>query len=284
VTTDQPSARPLPSAPRPARNPTAAVTVLAVMRRDLAQRQIVKFALVLDLVFGALNLVVFQFIGRVLRTPAAGQATQAGSYFSFASVGIAFFLVIQTATIVMTRQIREEQHSGTLELIVAQPVGTGPLALGLAGFPFLFATLRTLAYLLIATVLGLGTAHANWAGVVLVLLAAAPSMAAIGIVLASVALVVDRGDVLARFVAFGLGFLSGAYFPVSEFTPAVRAVGEALPTRIALDGLRAALAGRPWWPATAILVVVDLAALPVAVAIFAGSLRLARRSGRLTRG
>jgi ABC-2 type transport system permease protein len=283
VTTDQPAARPLPSASRPDRRPTAAA-VLALVRRDLAQRRIVKLALALDLVFGALNLVVFQFIGRVVRHPAPGLVAQAGGYFSFASVGIAFILVIQAATVVMTRQIREELHSGTFELAVAQPVGTGSLALGLACFPFLFATLRALAYLLIAAALGLDASHTSWAGVVIVLLAAVPSVAAIGIVLAGVALAVDRGDVLARLAAFGLGFLSGAYFPVSEFPPAVRAASDALPTRVALDGLRAALAGRPWWPAAAALVAFGLITLPAAVAIFAGALRSGRRHGRLTRG
>ena len=53
--------------------------------------------------------------------------------------------------------------------------------------------------------------HADWADVVLVLTAAAPAMIAIGIGLAAVALVVERGDVLGRFAAFVLGFLSGAY-------------------------------------------------------------------------
>jgi ABC-2 type transport system permease protein len=264
--------------------PAATATVLALMRRDLALRRIVKLALVLDLVFGALNLVVFQFIGRVLRHPAPGSVAQAGGYFAFASVGIAFFLVIQTATTGITRQVREEQHSGTLELVVAQPGRAGSLALGLAGFPFLFATLRALAYLLIAAALGLRVSHASWAGVVVVLLAAAPAMAAIGIVLAGVVLVIDGGDVLARFVAFGLGFASGAYFPVSEFIPAMRAVSAALPTSAALDGLRAALAGGSWWPEAAALAVLDLVTLPAAIAFFAGSLRWARRTGRLTRG
>jgi len=73
--------------------------------------------------------------------------------------------------------------------VVAQPVGAGSLALGIAGFPFMFATVRAVAYLLLAGTLGLQTAHANWAGVVVVLLAAAPAMTAIGIVLAAVALV-----------------------------------------------------------------------------------------------
>ncbi len=104
-----------------------------------------KFSLALDLVFGVLNLIVFEFIGRVLRDPAPGSVARAGGYFSFASVGIAFFLVIQTATTGITRQIRDEEHSGTLEFVVAQPVGAPSLALGSAGCPFMFATVRAVA-------------------------------------------------------------------------------------------------------------------------------------------
>ena len=106
----------------------------------------------------------------------------------------------------------------------------------------------------------------------MVLIAAAPAMIAIGIVLAAVALVVERGDVLGRLAAFGLGFLSGAYFPVSELAPPLRLLSDALPTRAAQDGQRAALAGLPWWPAATALVV------------FATALRWARRQGRLSRG
>jgi ABC-2 type transport system permease protein len=254
-----------PSPSRSIRMPTAASTVLALVRRDLDERRIVKFALALDLVFGALNLVVFQFIGHVLRSPAPGAVARAGGYFSYASVGIAFFVVIQTATTGITRQIRDEQRCGTLELVVAQPVGVGSLALGLAGFPFLFASIRAFIYLLLAALLGLETSHANWAGVVLVLMAAAPTMAAIGVVLAGMALVIERGDVLGRFAAFGLGFLSGAYFPVSEFAPPLRAVSVVLPTSVALEGQRAALAGESWWPSAATLVAFDLVTLPAAV-------------------
>lgn len=267
-----------------ARPPAGAWTVLALVRRDLARRRNVKLALALDLVFGALNLVVFQFIGRVLRHPAQGSVIGPGGYFSYASVGIAFFLVIQTATMGITRQIREEQQSGTLELLAAQPAGPGSLALGLAGFPFLFATVRALIYLLIATALGLGTAHADWAGVVAVLVAAAPAVAGIGIAFAAASLFLDHGDVLGRFACFALGFLSGAYFPVSELSPPLREVSATLPTRVALDGERAALAGTSWWAAVFWLAIFDLVALPLAIAIFAAALARARRHGRLTRG
>jgi ABC-2 type transport system permease protein len=261
-----------------------AFAVLALMRRDLAQRRTVRFSLALDLLFGALNLIVFQFIGRALRDPAPGPVVRAGGYFSYASVGIAFFLVIQTATTGITRQMRDEQHSGALELVVAQPVDAGSLALGLAGFPFLFATARAFIYLLIAAALGLGTARADWPGVVTVLAAAAPAMAAVGIVLAAVSLLLDRGDVVGRFAAFGLGFLSGAYFPVGELVRPLRLLSDLLPTRVALDGQRAALDGGSWWPAVARLAAFDLVMLPLAMVIFGAALGWARRRGRLGRG
>ena len=222
----------------------AASAVLALVRRDLAQRRIVKFALVLDLVFGALNLVVFEFIGRVLRDPAPGSVIRAGGYFSFASVGIAFFLVVQTATTGITRQIRDEQYSGTLELVAAQPAGAGSLAFGLAGFPFLFATMRALLYLALAAALGLQTSHANWAGVIVVLIAAAPAMIAIGIVLAAVALVVDRGDVLGRFAAFGLGFAVRRLLPGQRTGPAAAGAQRRAPDP-RRPGRPAGRAGRP---------------------------------------
>jgi ABC-2 type transport system permease protein len=274
----------LPSGPRPARVPTATAAVLALGRRDLAQKRAVRLALILDLVFGALNLVIYKFIGRVMHGGASGTVARAGGYFSYAAVGIAFFLVVQSATTGITRQIRDEVRSGTLELVAAQPIGTGSLAIGLAGFPFLFATLRALVYLLLAAALGLDVTHANWLGVIVMLMAAAPTVASIGIVLAAVALVLERGDVVGRLVDFGLAFLSGAYFPVSEFAPSIRRLTTVLPTRLALDGQRAALAGRSWWAAAGGLVAFDVVTLPLALLLFGVALRWAKRHGRLTRG
>ena len=54
-------------------------------RRDLAIRRIVKFSLVLDLVFGVLNLIVFEFIGRVLRELAPRPAGGPGPAATFRS-------------------------------------------------------------------------------------------------------------------------------------------------------------------------------------------------------
>ena len=70
--------------------------------------------------------------------------------------------------------------------------------------------------------------------------------------LAAVALLLERGDVVGRFAAFGLGFLSGAYFPVGELVRPLRLLSDLLPTRVALDGQRAALAGGSWSPAVAL--------------------------------
>jgi ABC-type multidrug transport system permease subunit len=260
--------------------------VVALIRGDARQRSTFRFALALDFAFGVLNLIVFFFISHVLRRPAHAELAGAGSYFSFAAVGIAFMLVIGAATAGLMRRVREEQLSGTLEALVVQPVGPVALAFGLAGFPFLFATARAAVYLLIAGLwLGLRVAHASIAGVALVLVAAALCVMAIGIALSAVALLLRQADSLGRVTVFALGFLGGAYFPISQLPHPLQWVSDVLPTKFAFDGLRSALyTGSGWWSDLGLLVAFAAVALPLTVLAFRVALEASMRRGTLVRG
>ena len=132
----------------------------ALVRRDWSITRSYRTALVTDLGFGFLNLVVYHFISRTLRPRVGSELAGAPSYFAFAAVGIALTVVLQAAITGFSRRVREEQLTGTLETLLAQPISSVELALGLAGFPFLFAIFRALAYLLLAgAFLGLSFAH-----------------------------------------------------------------------------------------------------------------------------
>ncbi|GAB3935823.1 hypothetical protein GCM10027614_11330 [Micromonospora vulcania] len=139
--------------------------VLALVRRDLGDPRQFRLPLLLDLAFGVVNLVVFLFISRVL-TPSAGtDLAHSPSYFDFVAVGITFLLVLQAASTQLTSRVIREQRSGTLELLAAQPVPVSALAIGTAGYPFLFTLLRAGVYLaILGSVLGLRTEHADWWG------------------------------------------------------------------------------------------------------------------------
>ncbi|WP_430502036.1 ABC transporter permease [Micromonospora trifolii] len=263
---------------------TALGMVLALVRRDLGDPQQFRLPLLLDLAFGVVNLVVFLFISRVL-TPSAGtDLARSPSYFDFVAVGITFLLVLQAASTQLTSRVIREQRSGTLELLAAQPVPVSALAIGTASYPFLFVLLRSGVYLaILGTVLGLRTEDADWWGVLVVLVAGTAAMMGVGIALAAFTVAVGHGDGAARLFVVGLAFVSGTYFPVSELPSPVPELTMVLPSRIALDGLRSALAGGEWAGTASALLATTALLLPASSWAFGRALRIAARRGVLKR-
>jgi ABC-2 type transport system permease protein len=205
----------------------------------------------------------------------------APSYFSFAAVGVALSLVIQTAAARLAYRVREEQLTGALEILAAQPTTAAELAFGLAGFHFGFAIARAVFYLLIAGyALDAGFEHADWPGFVAVLSATGLAMAAVGIAIAAAVLVLKRAEFVGGLVTLALALLGGAYFPVSTLPGWLEPVSKVLPTTFAFDGVRAALyRGTGWVTPTLELLAFSVVALPLAVAIFAAGLGVARSRG-----
>jgi ABC-type multidrug transport system permease subunit len=258
--------------------------IVTLMHGELIESRGHPLSLLLDLVFGIINLVVFFYISRTVRSPSRLALDGAPTYFAFAAVGISLMLVIQSATVVLVTRLRQEQQQGTLEALVTQPVPVPALSIGLAGYSYAFATLRAAGYLAISAVLlGLSAPRASWLGIVVILVLGTVATMAIGILLCAMAIAVRRGDALARVTVFALGFLSGAFFPVGRLPPALRAVARVSPPRVALDGLRAALFRGSGWEANAgWLVLSGAVMLPLAVLAFAGALRWCIRAGTLS--
>lgn len=255
----------------------------ALVRRDYVIARSYRIAFFLDLVFGVLNLVIYYFISKTFGSRPTRNLDGAPSYFAFAALGISVMVVMEAASIGLANRIREEQLTGTLEALVTQPVTANELAFGLTGYPFLFAMSRAAFYVLVsAAFLGVDVGRTSWLGFVSMLLVTGLALAAIGIFLGAVVLVVKRTRVIASIVTFGLGFLGGAFFPVSVLPGWVQPIGKIAPTRFAFDGLRAAVfRGSDWENDFLALVFFSAVALPVAVWLFAFALRSVRRSGSL---
>jgi ABC-2 type transport system permease protein len=259
--------------------------IVALVIRDLAGRpQLLRMPLLLDLAFGVVNLVVFLFISRVLSIRADGFEHSA-SYFDFVAVGITFMLVLQAASTQLTARIARERTSGTLEMLAAQPIPMWAFAVGLAAYPFVFALLRAVVYLaILGVLLGLHVGHASWVGVALVLGVGVSAMMGIGIALMAFSIAVGHGDAVARVLVVALAFISGTYFPVTVFPGFLQQASAALPTRMAMDGLRGALAGGAWGGAALALLAASATLLPLSIWLFSRALSAAGRRGTLTRG
>jgi ABC-2 type transport system permease protein len=258
--------------------------IAAIVRRDYQLARSYRLAFAMDLLFGFANLILYFFISRTF----TGVGRTAGlhgapSYFAFALVGIVITVVMAAASTSLGMRIREEQLTGTLEALVVQPLNSFELAVGLVGFPFLFAMFRALAYLGIAWMwLDVDLARADWGGVALVFLSAGLALTSLGIALGAFVFVIKRGDVLASLAVFALGLISGSLFPVSVLPGWLEPLAKIAPMRFAFDGLRSALyRGSGWGEDVVVLALLGVLTLPLSIWIFDRSLRFAERKGSL---
>ena len=205
----------------------------AIARRDFVLRRSYRLAFGADLVFVVVDLLLYYFISEVVGPVPAADLGGAPTYFAFAVSGILMSLVLMSATADITNRVREEQLTGTLELLCAQPVRTWELGYGTASFPLAFALVRAGAYLLIAVVaLDLSTDSTDWPGVAVMLLTASLAFAPIGVLGAAATIVFKRGGTIAGLIVFAMTFVSGALFPLSLLPDWLQPIGRAMPTTI----------------------------------------------------
>src|SRR5687767_4901272 len=126
--------------------------VLALARRDLQIYLSYRLMMTLDLWIGVLDVVVYYFISETFEGATTAPLGDAPSYFAFALVGIAVTVVIQAVSLGIGTKVREEQLTGTLEALVAQPLRSTELAAGLCGLPFAISTVRVAIYLILGSV------------------------------------------------------------------------------------------------------------------------------------
>jgi ABC-2 type transport system permease protein len=259
----------------------AARPVLALAWRDWRIMRSYRTAFVLDVVFGFLNLVIYHFISRALRPRVGGELGGAPTYFAYAAVGVALTVVLQAALSGLARRLREEQLTGTLETLMAQPIKPSQLAFGLAGFPFLFAIVRALVYLLLAgLLLGLSFAHCDWFGLIVSFLISGLAFVGAGVALAALVMVFKRAEAAGTVGGFGASLLGGAFFPVSVLPAWLQPVARVIPTRYAFEAVRGALFGvHGWLDPALILLGIGVALLGVSLVLFRLSLQRVLRVG-----
>ncbi len=253
------------------------------MRRDYTITRSYRNTFLFELAIGVIEILVFFYISRTFTHVNAGNLHGAPSYFDFAVVGIIVTVVIGGTSNQLANRVRQEQLAGTLEALFLQPVTTLEVALGLVAVPFLFAMVRAVAYLAIATVfLGLAITHASWLGAGLMLVVTGAAMCGLGIAGGAFVLVVRRGASFTGMLLFAMGFISGSLFPASLLPGWVQPIGAIVPTRFAYDGLRSTLfKGSNWGGDVLTLALFAVVGVSIAICLFAGALSWSKRRASL---
>ncbi len=257
----------------------------AFLRRDLLLQSSYRSAFVLNLVGIFFSVAIFHYLGRLV-DPSVAARLGGRDYFSFVLIGIAFYNYLGTALNSFSGSLRQAQLTGTLEPVLATPVGIPTLLFGSALYHFLYTSLTAVAYLAVAALaFGLDLSRANLPSCLLTLALTILAFSGLGILSAAFTLVWKRGDPLAFFLGTASALLGGVYFPLSIVPAWVQKIAAWIPLTYALSAMRGAvLDGKPAGDLGADLGRLALFAavlIPLSVVAFVAALARARRDGSL---
>jgi ABC-2 type transport system permease protein len=266
---------------------TVGPAILGFLTKDLMLAVSYRFATLLAVIEVMSGLLIYFFIDRLFGQEVVRYLQPYGvGYFAYVLLGLALFSFMGTGISGLAAQVGWEQITGTLEAILATPLHSGTVALGLSLSGVLYACAEMAGYLLLGVVLlGAPVGNVNLISAVVILVLAVISFNSLGLLAASVIMIFKRGNPVAWIFQGVAGLVGGVYFPVEVLPGWLQTLSTLLPVTYAVRGLElavyqgaslATLQGE-------ILPLAFLAALlfPLGVFSFAAAIRRAKRDGSL---
>jgi ABC-2 type transport system permease protein len=268
--------------------PARSALVAAFLVRDWRIARTYRSALVLDAAATVSSFAITFFLGRAFAgADLLARPELKDGYFAFAAVGLVMLFVIDACVSGPTERLRQDQQSGTLEMLASTPVAPRQLLFGGTAYRLTRALLNCGAGLLAAVVVfglrptitfpGLIAVAVALVGVILV-------AGAIGTVIAAAALTVRRTGVLTTAANTAIGLSAGLYYPTVVLPHGLREPAEASPVTWAVDLMRAGmLDGRLDGLRAVGLLVCGPMLVALATLVFERAFTAARRNGDLNR-
>jgi ABC-2 type transport system permease protein len=263
---------------------TEAPKLLAFIRRDFRIMLSYRTAALTGLIGIVVQVVAFSLLGRIVnpaRMPVYG-GTRA-TYIEFVTIGICVNMTMLLLLNELSRALRAEQMTGTLESLLVTPTRVGTIQAGTTLFNLLYVPLRLSLFLAaIAIAFGLRIHAAGILPATVLMLEFLPFLWGLGLISAGAMLTFRRGTgVIGAGVAF-LGLSSGAFFPLSALPAWLAHVATLNPLAIVLTAVREALIGGAGWHAlaTPLIELLPLAVVSATAGIYVFRLFL-RREQRL---
>jgi ABC-2 type transport system permease protein len=268
--------------------PRRRALAVAFLVRDWRIARTYRSALVLDAASTVSSFAVTFFLARAFAgADLLARPELKDGYFAFAAVGLLMLYVFESCVSGPTERLREDQQSGTLEMLASTPVAPRQLLFGGAAYRLARALVNVGAGMLAAVaVFGLRPTI-TIAGVLAVGVALVGGIliaGAIGTAIAAAALTIRRTGVLTTAANTAIGLSAGLYYPTAVLPHGLREPADASPVTWAVDLMRAGLLdGRlDVWRAAGLLVVAPLLLL-LATLLFERAFNAARRNGDLNR-
>ena len=278
---------PPPPAPLPFRRPSFLPLLRAFLLRDFHTEISYRLGCLLSIGGIFFRVILFYFLAVFIGEAAAPLLGQYnGDYFAFVLIGVAFGGYFGTGLTGFANALRQAQTTGTLEAMMMTPAPVSLIIVGSAVWSYTFTTFRVLVYLLIGTLLlGVNLRQANYGGALVSLVLSIIAFASIGIITASVIMVIKRGDPITAVFGNLANIIGGVFYPVEILPHWLQTIANLLPITYALRAMRLALlTGASWAELVPDLIALTLFCLilfPLSLFIFRFAVNQARLDGSL---
>jgi ABC-2 type transport system permease protein len=262
--------------------------VPAFMRRDWLVLLSYRAAFTSDLLFIAIQAVLFGFVAELIdpsKLPTYNGVP--ASYFDFVMIGVVFATVSGLLLQRVATALRQEQMIGTLEALLVSPVSPGTVQAGSVAFDLFFIPIRMGALLIaVALAFGLGYDTDGILPSLTVMAAFVPFLWGLGLVTGAVIVTFRRGTGVMAVMMSVLGLASGAFFPLTLLPSWLQTVAEANPVAISMEATREALIGGSGWEGIGhdVLILLPISAAFIVAGVWAFRAALAREHRRGTLG
>ena len=258
----------------------------AFLARDFQVEVSYRISFLLNLSSVFFSSFTYYFVSRLFGDNVAPVLQQyGGDYFAFVVIGVAFGSYFNLGLSGFARALRQAQTTGTLEAMMMTPTPVSSIVLGSAAWSYAFTTFRVVIYLVLGVLLGMELEGANHLGAIVTLLIAVVAFASIGIIAASVIMIIKRGDpVTALFNGFAV-LVGGVFYPIEIMPGWLQAIARLLPITYALHAVRLALLNGASWselaPDLLVLTAFAVVLFPLSLFVFRYAVEHARRDGSL---
>jgi ABC-2 type transport system permease protein len=233
------------------------------------------------------SLATFYFVSKIIGSAANPYlSAYGGDYFSYVLIGLALVGFQSVGMNTFSSAVSGGAAHGTLEAMLVTPTSISSIVLSSSVWDFLMTTFNVFVYLLFGTLFfGVSLASANLVTAAVVLVLTALVFSGIGVLSASIVLVLKRGDPIAWLFGTVSSFAGGMLFPVDVLPGWLQALARIFPIFYGMRAMRmAVLRG-----ATLAQVSGDVLALcafaivilPLSLLVFRVAVRVAKTDGTL---
>lgn len=257
--------------------------------RDLLTELSYRVSFLLNFTSVFFSTFTFFFLSRLLGQGdgVEGLEQYGGDYFSFAIIGTALSSYFSVSLGAFARALRTAQTTGTLEAMMMTPAPVPLMVLGSAVWSYVFTTFRVCLYLVLGVLLGMRLhPDPNLVGALVILVLSLIAFASIGIVAASIIVVIKRGNPVTTLLGSISTLVGGILYPVETMPSYLQTLSKFLPITYSARAMRDALLSGASWQALSgellILLGFCIVLFPLSLLLFRYAIDWARSDGSLT--